>query len=107
MNERLKEISTADAYIEEITPYLKGQGVYGPAAIQFIRQFEDFGRLRDFGYACDLNNWAINHPKFKQLAPEAQRVVDKTLASITLLAIKYVPPLSQVLKEKNLSQQDA
>lgn len=107
MNERLKEISAADAYIEEITPYLKGQGVYGPAAIQFIRQFEDFDRLRDFGYACDLNNWAINHPKFGRLDPEARKIVGRTLASISLLAVKYIPPFSQVLKEKALSQQDA
>lgn len=107
MNEALKEISAADAYIEEITPYLKGHDVYCPAAIRFIRQFEDFDRLRDFGYACDLNNWALNHPKFNRLEPEAQKIVDKTLASMALLAIKHIPPLSRVMKEKAPSQQDA
>lgn len=107
MNETLKRISAADAYIEEITPYLKGQGVYGPAAIQFIRQFNDFSRLRDFGYACDLNNWALNHPKFDRLDPEARKIVSKTLASISLLAVQYIPPFWQAVKENALSQQDA
>lgn len=100
MNEALKKISAADAYIEEITPYLKGQGVYCPTAIQFIRQFKDFSKLRDFGYACDLTNWAINHPKFKELDPESRRIADKTLAAMSLLAIKYIPPFWPTMKEK-------
>lgn len=107
MNEALKEISAADAYIEEITPYLKGHGVCCPMAIYFIRQLKDFRKLRDFGFALKFHNWAINHPKFEALDPESRRIVNKTLLSILQLSVKHIPPLSQVLKEKAPSQQDA
>lgn len=114
MNKELRRVSEADKYLEEIRPYLKKLGVDNPIAEQFIRQFKDYDRLRDYYYFASIPTEMLNTWQFKRLEPEAQKIVGRVFSAMLHYSIFYLskngPSFGEIMRRKNekaLSQQDA